>query len=156
MLCENIIQQKATDVFRELLKKKPLFLGSTVEMPRIWHVLQCNLVDWDQRVQEKDKFVEKLNAFMCQLNFNIVFYYAYGKLMQNNKHVHSYFLSRCFIKFHKYQVHICTSPSIFNNPKFTILECFKVYMFMFQQMFCIQVVHIGVKSLLLFHFLIWD
>ncbi len=35
IFCENVAWQKVDDVFR----KYPLFLGSIVEMPRIWHLL---------------------------------------------------------------------------------------------------------------------
>jgi hypothetical protein len=47
MFYENVVWQKVDDVFRKLSKRKPLFLGSIVEMPGIWHLLQCNLVDSD-------------------------------------------------------------------------------------------------------------
>jgi hypothetical protein len=50
-------------------------------MPRIWHLLQCNLVDWDLRVQRKDECAKKMGAFEHNLNFSIVVYYAYGKFM---------------------------------------------------------------------------
>jgi hypothetical protein len=34
-------------VFRELSKQKPMFIGKIVETLGIWHLLQCNLLDWD-------------------------------------------------------------------------------------------------------------
>jgi hypothetical protein len=38
VFCENVVWWKANDVFQELSKKKPLFLGNIVEMLGIWHL----------------------------------------------------------------------------------------------------------------------
>ncbi len=68
-------------MFQELSKTKPLFLGNIVEMLGIWHLFQCNLVNWDWRVQNKHEFAKNLGAFVHDLNFNIIVYYAYSKFM---------------------------------------------------------------------------
>jgi len=39
--------QKANIEFRELLKWKPMFIGKIVKTSGIWHLQQCNLLDWD-------------------------------------------------------------------------------------------------------------
>jgi len=54
MLCKNVVWREVDDAFQELSKRKPLFIGDTVEMLKIWHLLQCDLVDWDWRVEKKN------------------------------------------------------------------------------------------------------
>jgi hypothetical protein len=53
MLCKNVVWWKVDDAFQELSERKPLFIGGIVEMLKIWHLLQCDLVDWDWRVEKK-------------------------------------------------------------------------------------------------------
>ncbi len=47
VLCENEAWRKANIVFQELLKQKPMFVGKIIETPGMWHLLHCNLLDWD-------------------------------------------------------------------------------------------------------------
>jgi len=50
-------------------------------MLKIWHLFQCDLVDWDWRVEKKNKFAKKLGASMRDPNFSTIIYYAHGKFM---------------------------------------------------------------------------
>jgi hypothetical protein len=53
VFCENEAWQKNDIVFQELLKWKPMLLGKIIETPSVWHLLQCNLLDWDWKTQNK-------------------------------------------------------------------------------------------------------
>jgi hypothetical protein len=68
-------------MFWEFSKEKPLFVWEIVEKLGIWHLLQCNLFDWDSKAQNKEEFVESLGTFLWDPNFNNVFYYTFKKFM---------------------------------------------------------------------------
>jgi hypothetical protein len=62
-----------------------MFVGKIVKTLGIWHLLQCNIFDWDWKIQDKKEFVESLRTFVHDPNFNIVSYYAFRKFMRGNK-----------------------------------------------------------------------
>jgi hypothetical protein len=53
-------------------------------------LLQCNLLDWDWKAQNKKKFAKSLGTFIHDPNFNIVSYCALEKFMRRNKVVINY------------------------------------------------------------------
>jgi hypothetical protein len=89
VLCKNEAWQEANIVFQELLKWKLVLVGKIIETSGIWHLLQCNLFDWDWKVQNKEKFAKNLGTFWDP-NFNIISYCAFKKFMRGNKMVFNY------------------------------------------------------------------
>jgi hypothetical protein len=67
-----------------------MFVGKIVKTLGIWHLLQCNLLDWNKKMQNKKKIVENLGTFVRDPNFNIIFYYTFGRFMRGNKVVLNY------------------------------------------------------------------
>jgi len=45
--CKNVVWHKASDMFRKLSKRKPLFGYKLIKTLTIWHLLQCNLLELD-------------------------------------------------------------------------------------------------------------
>jgi hypothetical protein len=50
VMCENVALCEANNMFQELSKRKPLFGYKPIKTSSIWHLLQCNLLEWDWHV----------------------------------------------------------------------------------------------------------
>jgi hypothetical protein len=68
-------------MFWELSKRKPLLRYKIIKTPSIWHLFHYNLLEWDWQVVTKDKFADKLGAFMWSENFNNITYCTFDKFM---------------------------------------------------------------------------
>ncbi len=84
VLYENKAWQEANIMFWELSKQKSMFVG-IIETSSIWHLLQCNLFDWDWTTQNKEEFAKSLGTFVRNPNFNIVSYCVFEKFLRGNK-----------------------------------------------------------------------